>query len=930
MVIATASICGTDETPASPERTVTDQQLLERFVRTRDESAFVDLVQRYGRAIVAVCRRVLHHDQDVEDAAQAVLLILARQASTIRTAEAVGSWLYGVAYRTAMKARQQALRRQEMESRAIRVADQEAAWSEAAGRELQRLLDEEVQRLAEKFRSPFVLCCLEGLSKSEAARELGWREGTVSGRLAQARKLLQKRLARRGITLSAALTAMALTQSTAAAAAPGLFTPAIIQAALAHSAGQTATALSPAAISLGEGLLQTMSAAKLKAAFALVLGLMLAPTGGTLLALPWTPLGHPEVVLAQAPPPEVRDITIDEQVLALAFSPDGQRLVTAGARHVKPGQLKVWEVSSGKLLYKLRGIAGVRSVAFSPDGQQIAAGQFGGMIRLHNAVNGGVRRAVQAHEMGVNGLAYSADGNRLASAGLDRLVKVWELPDLSRAQVFAGHTDMVYSVAFFRHGRAIVSGGMDRTARIWDLTTGKQKFLLRGHANAIETVAISPDDQLVGTASWDRTVKLWDAQTGKELATLRGHDHSAQALAFSPDCRLLAVATYSGSLYFWDVPARKLLDQVQKHFAPVWSVAFSPVGARLASGSTDRTAILWDVASRKDTATLNTSEIFPVGAPPMMIEQMKTEVASGATTPADGTTPASANTNEQDSGGLGNLLPVGLVTCLAALLAFALYLYWRRQARGAGDRLSGGSAPAEVEELLLSFACDQCGKALKAKAHLAGKRLTCPQCKQSITIPEATAPASDRAATSVSRPTSSSRKLPLISLLALGTLLLGAGLLVALHRPRRPSQMDVVVGCEFKLGVEESGFLAQQYDVNQRPFRWTNGHATLRIPISVHKPPRNLHVQLWPWRPPSAEPADVRIAVNQRDVFKGKVTRDPWEQVFDLTGMELGEEVSVEIVSNTFQPSVLKNAGPDKRNLGVQVRGVTLLSAEGG
>ena len=292
-----------------PGRTVADQELLERFVRTRDEAAFSQLVHRYAKAILAVCRRVLHQEQDVEDAFQAVLLVLARRAASIRKGEAVGSWLYGVAYRTAMRARKRAIRQQERDRHAAGPYDPEPPWSQAAAREFQRLLDEEVQRLAQKFRAPFILCCLEGLSNHEAARELGWREGTVSGRLAQARKLLQKRLARRGIMLTAALTAVALTQPTAAAAAPGLLTPGIIQATLAQAAGQPAAGLSPTAVSLAKGLLHGMCTAHLKT-IGILFGLVIASGWGSLFAWQWSAEGPPPAVAPAGQAPNLPPLVV--------------------------------------------------------------------------------------------------------------------------------------------------------------------------------------------------------------------------------------------------------------------------------------------------------------------------------------------------------------------------------------------------------------------------------------------------------------------------------------------------------------------------------------------------------------------------------------------------------------------------------------------
>jgi RNA polymerase sigma factor (sigma-70 family) len=241
-----------------------DEQLLREFIAARDETAFATLVRRHGQMVLAVSRRVLGNLHDSEDVFQATFLVLAQKAHWVSKREAVASWLYKVAYRIALKARAKNDRRRQMERKAAMFHPQAPApvvhdWEAA--------LDEELNRLPEKYRLPVILCDLDGCSRKDAERRLGLAEGTLSSRLTRGRRMLAERLARHGITLSASALAAMASEATAAATLPPGLVGSTATTAVLVAAGKF-TAVSGSVLVLMKIGAKAMFLAKLKATLA--------------------------------------------------------------------------------------------------------------------------------------------------------------------------------------------------------------------------------------------------------------------------------------------------------------------------------------------------------------------------------------------------------------------------------------------------------------------------------------------------------------------------------------------------------------------------------------------------------------------------------------------------------------------------------------
>jgi RNA polymerase sigma factor (sigma-70 family) len=591
---------------ASPPDSLPDGECLDRF-RDGDEAAFETLVRRHGPMVFRVCRAILGDAHAAEDAFQATFLTLARRAASVRKQPSLGSWLYKVAHRIALRARGRSAARLRREAAVARLPVVDPV-DDISWREVQAIFFEELGKLSDRYRIPLLLCCLEGKTRDEAAAQLGCGTGTLKSRLERGRKILRDRLVRRGITLSTGLLATLLMPAETVALAPATVAAAMRVASAVGAGKEVQGVVSERAWRLSRGMTGAALAAKL-AAGVLVAVCALATVGAGFLPRPaeilpvvsdeparaeeasartdahGDPLpkealsrfgttrfrlsgnlvgvtpgktlvlyGQGVCTLDLATGKHTRAFPADVtgEIYGAGLSPDGKRLATANDHGIH-----VWEFSTGKLLHTF-GSGIYNDVRFSPDGKLLAAlvvNRPGRLVELREADTGKEVWSIACEKLLSGKLTFTPDGKTVAVAG-------WA----------AGRTPAENALVLL------------------DVATGKERRRINVGSAGPFTVKVSHDGNLFAAVCQDaagtgeRQARVWEVAGCKEVARFSQPEKDLaggryiSALAFAPDGKTLFTSGSGSGLIEWDLTTGKELRRIAPACVNASDLAFTADG----------------------------------------------------------------------------------------------------------------------------------------------------------------------------------------------------------------------------------------------------------------------------------------------------------------------------------------------------------------
>jgi WD40 repeat protein len=298
----------------------------------------------------------------------------------------------------------------------------------------------------------------------------------------------------------------------------------------------------------------------------------------------------------------------DGPVLSVAFSPDG-RIVAAGNRD---NSIKLWNIESRELVATLSGLQGfVFFLVFSPDGKMLASGGNDSTVVIWDVSSHRVIGALKGHENDIIDAAFSPDGSTVATASEDNTLKLWNALSREEITTLKGHEEGVTSVAFASNGKMIASASRDGTVKLWDARPKEESGVLEGHAHWVRSVVFTPNGKILVSCSRDMTIRLWDVESGKELAKLESHQRPPYRVSLSPDGNILASVSGlltdpagGGEVKLWDMKSRTEIATLTNQQHAVFAVAFSPDGGLLATGNADGTICFWDVPEKRLNATI--------------------------------------------------------------------------------------------------------------------------------------------------------------------------------------------------------------------------------------------------------------------------------------------------------------------------------------